>query len=199
MQTAPLSAFIFYVFTGGQRPSFKHLPLVWTRVHETDVTGDMRRSIFADGAEPHLTSCAAKLVSSELVWNVLLSEEIRGQERNSYHTIGGGDVCKIPHHWKERRVGTLKVHFSSAQLSFLQTGRTLESAPCTKKKLKMKRIPPSALSLASRGDVITMTRVQTTSLSVWMALFPRDCGLYAPLTLRHPSSVSLLSGLIIRH
>lgn len=69
---------------GGQRPSFKHLPPVWTRVHETDVTGDTRRSIFADGAEPHLTSCAAKLVSSELVWNVLLGEEIRGQERNSY-------------------------------------------------------------------------------------------------------------------
>lgn len=124
--------FFRYFWLDNGLPS-KHLPPVWTRVHETVVTGDTRKSIFAGGAAPHLTSCGAKWVCSVLVWHVMLGEEIRRQGMKGGHTVGGGDVCKISHPWKERRVGTVKVHFSSARLSFPQTGRTLGSAPYSKK------------------------------------------------------------------
>lgn len=97
-----------------------------------------------------------------------------------------------PHQpWKDgsKSKSTLCDFFSSAKPLLPQTGRTFGVHLVVKKKILSTF--PGNLKPQYYDDLSS-----NTLLSVWMGHFQQDCGLYAPLSPCHPSSVSLLSGLL---
>lgn len=82
---------------------------------------------------------------------------------------GGGDVCRV--HRQHSGRGGVHTH-SRSDMKTVGNGATSRPAiiPSDSENIKV-YLPPSALSLAPWSNVIMMTQVQTTSLSVALSLW----------------------------